>query len=120
MADNEKMVLTKGSSDQTKAALAMNNSIMSATKLTAAQANLKRSVESVGAKSTTTTKKAAEAQVNSTRLTASGMAKSTMATKKAASAQASSTMAAASAVARAKMSQQKSNAMHGRIKQATA
>ena len=95
MADNEKMVLTKGSSDQTKAALAMNNSIMSATKLTAAQANLKRSVESVGAKST-------------------------MATKKAASAQASSTMAAASAVARAKMSQQKSNVMHGRIKQATA
>ena len=95
MADNEKMVLTKGSSDQTKAALAMNNSIMSATKLTAAQANLKRSVESVGAKSTT-------------------------ATKKAAAAQASSTMAAASAVARAKMSQQKSNAMHGRIKQATA
>ena len=95
MADNEKMVLTKGSSDQTKAALAMNNSIMSATKLTAAQANLKSSVESVGAKSTT-------------------------ATKKAAAAQASSTMAAASAVARAKMSQQKSNVMHGRIKQATA
>ena len=95
MADNEKMVLTKGSSDQTKAALAMNNSIMSATKLTAAQANLKRSVESVGAKST-------------------------MATKKAAAAQASSTMAAASAVAKAKMSQQKSNVMHGRIKQATA
>ena len=95
MADNEKMVLTKGSSDQAKAAVAMNNSTMSATKLTAAQANLKRSVESVGAKST-------------------------MATKKAASAQASSTMAAASAVARAKMSQQKSNVMHGRIKQATA
>ena len=95
MADNEKMVLTKGSSDQTKAALAMNNSIMSATKLTAAQANLKRSIESVGAKST-------------------------MATKKAAAAQASSTMAAASAVAQAKMSQQKSNVMHGRIKQATA
>ena len=95
MADNEKMVLTKGSSDQTKAALAMNNSIMSATKLTAAQANLKRSVESVGAKST-------------------------MATKKAAAAQASSTMAAASAVATAKMSQQKANVMHGRIKQATA
>ena len=95
MADNEKMVLTKGSSDQTKAALAMNNSIMSATKLTAAQANLKRSVESVGAKSTT-------------------------ATKRAAAAQASSTMAAASAVAKAKMSQQKSNVMHGRIKQATS
>ena len=120
MADNEKMVLTKGSSDQAKAALAMNNSIMSATKLTAAQANLKRSVESVGAKSTTATKKAAEAQVNSTRSAASAMAKSTTAAKKAASAQASSTMAAASAVARAKMSQQKSNVMHGRIKQATA
>ena len=95
MADNEKMVLTKGSSDQAKAAVARNNSTMSATKLAEAQANLKRSVESVGAKSTT-------------------------ATKKAASAQASSTMAAASAVARAKMSQQKSNVMHGRIKQATA
>ena len=66
MADNDKMVLTKGSSDQAKAALAMNNSIMSATKLTAAQANLKRSVESVGAKSTTATKKAAAAQDNST------------------------------------------------------
>ena len=39
---------------------------------------------------------------------------------RAAAAQATSTMAAASAVARAKMSQQKSNAMHGRIKQATA
>jgi len=95
MADNEKMVLTKGSSDQAKAAVARNNSTMSATKLTAAQANLKRSVESVGAKSTT-------------------------ATKKAAAAQASSTMAAASAVATAKMSQQKANVMHGRIKQATA
>ena len=95
MADNEKMVLTKGSSDQMKAAVAMNNSTMSATKLAAAQANLKRSIESV-------------------------RAKSTMATKKASAAQASSTMAAASAVARAKMSQQKSNAMHGRIKQATA
>ena len=95
MADNEKMVLTKGSSDQTKAAVAMNNSTMAATKLAAAQANLKRSIESVGAKST-------------------------MATKKAAAAQASSTMAAASAVATAKMSQQKANVMHGRIKQATA
>ena len=89
MADNEKMVLTKGSSDQTKAAVAMNNSTMSATKLAAAQANLKRSVESVGAKSTTATKKAAEAQVNSNRLTASAKAKSTTATKRAASAQAS-------------------------------
>ena len=95
MADNDKMVLTKGSSDQAKAAVAMNNSIMSATKLTAAQANLKRSIESVGAKST-------------------------IATKKASAAQASSTMAAASAVATAKMSQQKANVMHGRIKQATA
>ena len=95
MADNEKMVLTRGSSDQAKAAMAKNNSTMAATKLAAAQANSKRSIESV-------------------------LAKSTMATKKAASAQASSTMAAASAVARAKMSQQKSNAMHGRIKQATA
>ena len=55
MADNEKMVLTKGSSDQTKAALAMNNSIMSATKLTAAQANLKSSIEQGGAKSTMAT-----------------------------------------------------------------
>ena len=95
MADNEKMVLTKGSSDQAKAAVAKNNSTMAATKLAGAQAN-------------------------SNRLSASGLAKSTMATKKAAAAQASSTMAAASAVARAKMSQQKSNAMHGRIKQATA
>ena len=95
MADNEKMVLTKASSDQTKAAVARNNSTMAATKLAAAQANLKSSIESVGAKST-------------------------MATKKAAAAQASSTMAAASAVAKAKMSQQKSNVMHGRIKQATA
>ena len=42
MADNEKMVLTKGSSDQAKAAVARNNSTMSATKLTAAQANLKK------------------------------------------------------------------------------
>jgi len=67
MADNEKMVLTKGSSDQTKAAVAMNNSTMSATKLAAAQANLKRSIESVGAKSTMATKKAAAAQDNSTR-----------------------------------------------------
>jgi len=120
MADNEKMVLTKGSSDQTKAAVAMNNSTMSATKLAAAQANLKRSVESVGAKSTTATKKAAEAQASSTMAAASAMAKLTTATEKAAAAQASSTMAAASAVARAKMSQQKSNVMHGRIKQATA
>jgi len=95
MADNEKMVLTKGSSDQTKAAVAKNNSTMSATKLAAAQANLKRSIESVGAKSTIATKKAAAAQANST-------------------------MAAASAVAKAKMSQQKANVMHGRIKQATA
>ena len=95
MADNEKMVLTKGSSDQAKAAVAMNNSTMSATKLAVAQANLKRSIESVGAKST-------------------------IATKKASAAQASSTMAAASAVATAKMSQQKANVMHGRIKQATA
>ena len=39
MADNEKMVLTKGSSDQTKAAVAKNNSIMAATKLAAAQAS---------------------------------------------------------------------------------
>lgn len=95
MADNEKMVLTKGSSDQAKAAVAKNNSTMAATKLAAAQANSKMSIESVGAKST-------------------------MATKKAAAAQASSTMAAASAVAKAKMSQQKANVMHGRIKQATA
>jgi hypothetical protein len=50
----------------------------------------------------------------------SAMAKLTTATEKVAAAQASSTMAAASAVARANMSQQKSNAMHGRIKQATA
>ena len=95
MADNEKMVLTKASSDQTKAAVARNNSTMAATKLAAAQANSKRSIESAGTKST-------------------------MATTKAAAAQASSTMAAASAVAKAKMSQQKSNVMHGRIKQATA
>ena len=95
MADNEKMVLTKGSSDQAKAAVAKNNSTMAATKLAGAQANSKMSIESVGAKST-------------------------MATKKAAAAQASSTMAAASAVAKAKMSQQKANVMHGRIKQATA
>ena len=95
MADNEKMVLTKGSSDQTKAAVAMNNSTMSATKLAAAQANLKRSIESVGAKSTMATKKAAATQANSTRSTASAMAT-------------------------AKMSQQKANVMHGRIKQATA
>ena len=95
MADNEKMVLTKGSSDQAKAAVAKNNSTMAATKLAAAQANSKMSIESVGAKST-------------------------MATKKAAAAQTSSTMAAASAVAKAKMSQQKANVMHGRIKQATA
>ena len=95
MADNDKMVLTKGSSDQAKAAVAKANSTMAATKLAAAQANSKRSIESVGAKST-------------------------MATKKAAAAQASSTMAAASAVATAKMSQQKANVMHGRIKQATA
>ena len=120
MADNEKMVLTKGSSDQAKAAVAMNNSTMSATKLAAAQANLKRSIESVGAKSTMATKKAAAAQVNSTRSTASAMAKLTMATKKAVAAQANSTMVAASAVATAKMSQQKANVMHGRIKQATA
>ena len=95
MANNEKMVLTKGSSDQAKAAVAKNNSTMAATKLAAAQANSKRSIESVGAKST-------------------------MATKKAAAAQASSTMAAASAVATAKMSQQKANVMLGKIKQATA
>ena len=95
MADNEKMVLTKASSEQKKADLARNNSTMAATKLTAAQANLKSSIELVGAKST-------------------------LATKKAAAAQASSTMAAASAVAKAKMSQQKSNVMHGRIKQATS
>ena len=95
MADNEKMVLTKASSDQTKAAVARNNSTMAATKLAAAQANLKRSIESVGAKSTIATKKAAAAQANST-------------------------MAAASAVAKAKMSRQKSIVMHGRIKQATA
>ena len=120
MADNEKMVLTKASSDQTKAAVARNNSTMAATKLAAAQANLKRSIESVGAKSTIATKKASAAQVNSTRSTASAMAKLTMATKKGAAAQASSTMAAASAVATAKMSQQKANVMHGRIKQATA
>ena len=119
MADNEKMVLTKASSDQTKAAVARNNSTMAATKLAAAQANLKRSIESVGAKSTMAAKKAAAAQVNSTRSTASAMAKLTMATKKAAAAQANSTMAAASAVAKAKMSRQKSNVMHGRIKQAT-
>ena len=45
MADNEKMVLTKASSDQTKAAVARNNSTMAATKLTAAQANLKSSID---------------------------------------------------------------------------
>ena len=94
MADNEKMVLTKGSSDQTKAAVAMNNSTMSSTKLAAAQANLKRSIESVGAKST-------------------------MATPKAAVTKASSTMATASALAKAKMSQQKANVMLGEIKKAT-
>ena len=120
MADNEKMVLTKGSSDQAKAAVAKNNSTMAATKLAAAQVNSKRLIESVGAKSTMATKKAAAAQVISTRSTASAMAKLTMATKKAVAAQASSTMVAASAVATAKMSQQKANVMHGRIKQATA
>ena len=119
MADNEKMVLTKGSSDQAKAAVAKNNSTMAATKLAAAQANSKMSIESVGAKSTMATKKAAAAQVNSTRSTASAMAKLTMATKKAAAAQASSTMAAASAVAKAKMSQQKANVMLGEIAKAT-
>ena len=42
MADNDKMVLTKGSSDQAKAAVARSNSTMAATKFAAAQANSKK------------------------------------------------------------------------------
>ena len=95
MADNDKMVLTKASLDQTKAAVAKANSTMAATKLAVAKAN-------------------------STRSTASALAKTTMATAKAAVTKASSTMATASALAKAKMSQQKANVMLGEIKKATA
>ena len=95
MADNEKMLLTKASLDQKKAAGAKANSTMAATKLAVAKAN-------------------------STRSTASALAKTTMATAKAAVTKASSTMATASALAKAKMSQQKANVMLGEIKKATA
>ena len=52
MADNEKMVLTKGSSDQAKAAVAKANSTMAATKLAVAKANSTRSTASALAKTT--------------------------------------------------------------------
>ena len=55
MADNDKMVLTKGSSDQAKAAVAKANSTMAATKLAMAKANSSRSTASALAKTTMAT-----------------------------------------------------------------